>query len=161
MAPLVILFLSPCAISLPALSIIFWHEKDVVQLRDTKFIMYELEAETKWLMFNSYQISLLCIGGESIETLFNVAKRPFHHFLARVLFGQKTICKTLFSFVRLKDWERFSEDEIWKREEINTEKKVLKVIMNILCQRWANYLLWKQRKVGRLPHVSWLKAALP
>lgn len=61
----------------------------MVQFQDTKFIMYELEAETMWLMINSYQISFLLHLRGVYRDLIQCCKEAISSFFfAEVLFGQ-------------------------------------------------------------------------
>lgn len=82
MAPLVILFLSPCAVLLPALSIIFWHKKDC-GVASRHRVYYVWTGSWNKGESISYQTTLLCIWVETTMT--------FEHFW---LIKKVSDCKT-------------------------------------------------------------------
>lgn len=132
MAPLVILFLSPCAVLLPALSIIFWHKKDC-GLASRHRVYYVWTGSWNKGESISYQTTLLCIWVETTMT--------FEHFwLIKKVSDCKTETEINFGLVIMTFF-------FLRCKQIKVE------ILNVTEYGLPNDFLLEQCWVGKLPHV--------
>lgn len=130
MAPLVILFLSPCAVLLPALSIIFWHKKDC-GLASRHRVYYVWTGSWNKAESISYQTTLLCIWVETTMT--------FEHFwLIKKVSDCKTETEINFGLVIMTFFLRC--------------KQIKVEILNVTEYGLTNDFLLEQCWVGKLPH---------
>lgn len=144
MPPLVILFPSPSAIFLPALSIIFWHEKDCGLVSRHK--VYYIWAGS-WNKVLSNEFTLQC-EMKSICSLLK-CKEVFHHlFKSSVCPDRRHFCTNACNSGKKEIM--FSEGQIFIDKTL-IKAKVLRGILNILNQRWTSYILSRHSRVRRLP----------
>lgn len=146
MAPLVILFLSPCAVLLPALSIIFWHKKDC-GLASRHRVYYVWTGSWNKAESISYQTTLLCIWVETTMT--------FEHFwLIKKVSDCKTETEINFGLVIMTFFFEMQTDKSWNTECDWVWFTKWFPARTMLSGKVASCFFFFWRGVGRKQHCS-------